>query len=797
MDRGARLRVAEPDDAGGGRDDPPKEPLEREVLDSLIEGCQVIDPAFRYVFVNEAVCRQGRRSREELLGRTMMACYPGIEATPVFAALRECMESRTPRRMENEFTFPDGAVGWFELRMQPVPQGVCILSVEITEQKRAGLRIENLNAALRGVQRVNQLIVRERDPHVLARRTCEVLVESRGFPTACLILGAPRPTYVASAGRHTGTLPDRILATGAPGCVRDALAGNGPLVRRRGTEACTDCPFADASCASWDSATVRLENAGTTYGALLVSLPTGMAPERDEMELLQEVAEDVAFALRGIEADERRLEVEAEIESLARFPRENPGPVLRLTRSGARIVFANPASEALLAHWGRGVGDAPPPELREAIAQALADGKRRQIDVAVGGTTHYMLTVAPVPDADYVNVYGSDVTVLRRTEEQLIAAQRLEAVGRLAGGIAHDFNNLLSVIISHSEFVIGGLADGAAPREDVVAIQRAARRAAALTSQLLAFSRRQVLAPAVLDLNQVITDTEDMLRRLIGEDVVLTTALASDLGSVTADRGQLEQVLMNLAVNSRDAMPEGGRLTIETANVELDADYAARHVATAPGRYVRLAVSDTGTGMDTATRERIFEPFFTTKEPNKGTGLGLSTVYGIVKQSGGNIWAYSEPGLGTAIKIYLPRTDAAPEPARASPIPPLPAKGPITILLVEDDDAVRKATRRILGIAGYFVLATASGPEALEVSDQHEGAIDLVLTDVVMPHMSGRAFADEIRVRRPGVPILFMSGYTDNAIVHHGILDAGTNFISKPFGSADLTAKIAEVLGRS
>lgn len=377
--------------------------------------------------------------------------------------------------------------------------------------------------------------------------------------------------------------------------------------------------------------------------------------------------------------------------------------------------------------------------------------------------------------------------------ERLKLSQRLEAVGRLAGGVAHDFNNLLSVILGYAAFAAKELHASDPIRGHIVEIQTAGQRAAALTRQLLAFSRKQVLEPEVLDLNRVLAGIESMLRRLLREDIDVEVHPGAELGGVLADPGQLEQVIVNLAVNARDAMPAGGKLTIATENVELDDAYASRHVAVRPGRFVLLSVSDTGEGMDAATRERIFEPFFTTKENGKGTGLGLATVYGIVKQSGGNIWVYSEPGYGSTFKVYLPRVDAPAVEAAHSPAP-VATGGDETVLLVEDEDAVRRLAERILRGEGYAVLTAANGGEALLVSEQRRGKIDLLLTDVVMPRMSGRELAERLAKESPGLKVLYMSGYTDDAIVHHGVLDPGTRFIGKPFSAAELARKVREAL---
>jgi two-component system cell cycle sensor histidine kinase/response regulator CckA len=386
-----------------------------------------------------------------------------------------------------------------------------------------------------------------------------------------------------------------------------------------------------------------------------------------------------------------------------------------------------------------------------------------------------------------------DITERKKLEEQFRQAQKMEAVGHLAGGIAHDFNNLLTVILGYSETLLTELSHDRHLRDMVLEVYQVGERAAMLTRQLLAFSRKQVLAPQVVDLNGIVMDLEKMLRRLIGEDIELHVAPAADLGRVFADPGQLEQVLLNLVVNARDAMPRGGQLTIETRNVELDAAYAQDHLAVQPGSYVLLAVSDTGCGMDEATRARLFEPFFTTKEPGKGTGLGLATVYGIVKQSGGDIFVYSEVGRGTTFKIYLPRVQQPLAPPGPKGLGRMP-RGDETVLLVEDEDSVRGLSRHVLLLSGYRVLEARNGDEALGISGDYAGAIDLLLTDVVMPNMGGRELADHMSRQRPTLKVLYLSGYTEDAVVRHGVLAADTAFLQKPFTPAALAQKVRDVL---
>ena len=383
---------------------------------------------------------------------------------------------------------------------------------------------------------------------------------------------------------------------------------------------------------------------------------------------------------------------------------------------------------------------------------------------------------------------------LEQSREQLRQSQKLESVGRLAGGIAHDFNNMLTVINGYSDLTLRRLQDGDPLRRNVEEIKKSGERAANLTYQLLAFSRQQILQPVVLDLNEAIADTTKMLQRLIGEDVQLTTVLNTKSGKVKVDPGQFTQLVMNLAINARDAMPQGGKLTIETANVFLDADYARQHIEVIPGAYILLSVSDTGTGMSAETQQHVFEPFFTTKEVGKGTGLGLATVYGIIKQSGGNIWVYSEEGVGTTFKIYLPQVVKQDEAVEIKDTADELPKGTETILVVEDEDMVRSLTHQILEECGYTVLEASNGVEALSIYEKHDCHIDLLMTDVVMPQMGGRELAERFAQIYPQMCVLFTSGYTDDAVVRHGIIEAETNFIQKPFAPDGLAHKIREIM---
>lgn len=673
----------------------------RDILDNLLEGCQVVGFDWRYVYVNDAVVRHGRKSKEELLGRTMMEVYPGIENTEMFALLRRCMKERTHHEMENEFTFPDGSKGWFDLRFAPVPEGVFIHSLEITERKRAEARIAHLNSVLWGIRNVNQLITRgERDRDRLIQEACELLVRSRGFLSAVIgLTGEPdsRVTSYAGAGRKFADLSGSLQRGEAPRCAREAMAKRGVTVVVDPERSCAECPALGEPVGGRESLATGLELNGRIYGFLLACVPRGMGTDPEEQDLLHEVAGDLAFALHG-------MSVEAQLD-------------------------------------------------------------RSQ-------------------------------TVLAEREEELRQSQKLEAIGQLAGGVAHDYNNILTVQIGYCELMQAQLRPEDPLFKELTKIKDCAERAAVLTRQLLAFSRKQALEFEVLDLNAVVGSLEEMLRRLIGEDVEFTVVAGGKLGRVRADRGQMEQVIMNLVVNARDAMPGGGKLTIETADVALDEEYVKRHVDATAGPHVMMAINDSGHGMDKETKGRIFEPFFTTKEHGKGTGLGLATVYGIVRQCGGNIWVYSEPGKGTSFKIYLPRVESAVTvsmTARDAPTVAARGMGEL-ILVVEDEEPLRGLFVMMLEGLGYRVKAAANGGEALIAIEEEGLRPDLLITDMVMPGMSGRTLAGRLSGVQPGLKVLFTSGYTDSTIVRHGGLDPETAFLQKPFNLKSLAAKVQKLL---
>jgi len=507
---------------------------------------------------------------------------------------------------------------------------------------------------------------------------------------------------------------------------------------------------------------------------------------------------DSETALRASEASYTALVEQAPVGIYRSTP---TGRFLSANPALARILGYSTPQELLALDMARDVyADAD--ERRRLVAQDTytnqvyeeleatwkkKDGTRIRVQLSVRASRK------PDGQVEFYEAFVRDITNQRQLEAQLAQAQKMEAIGRLAGGVAHDFNNLLTVILSYSDLLLEDLPADSSDREDVTQIRKAAQGASELTRQLLAFSRQQVLQPKVVDINVSVSGIERLLTRVLREDIKLACTLAPDAGMIRVDPGQLEQVIMNLAVNARDAMPGGGLLTIETANVDLDADYLHGHPLAKPGPYVMLAVTDTGMGMDAATQSRIFEPFFTTKDVGKGTGLGLATVQGIVQQSGGFIWVYSEPDHGTVFKIYLPRVDEPTSPDDVTNADDV--RGTETILVAEDVPAVRAVTREMLKRYGYHVLEAADGLTALQVAADYKETIHLLLTDVVMPDLSGRDLAERFRTLRPAMSVVFMSGYTDDAVVRHGILQEGIAYLQKPFTPVSLAKKVRGVLG--
>ncbi len=660
-----------------------------------------------YVDVNEAFLQVTGYRREEIIGKSSLA-LPFWAFPKQRRALQEQLQKGSVRDFEITFLTKSGEprTGNLSAEVIEVDGQPCLLAItqDITERKQAEVELKRLNRALRTISDCNQALVRAGDEPELLNKICQILVERGGYRMAWVGYAVEdegksvRP--VAFAGEEKGYL-STLKITWA-----DEPRGRGPTGTciRTGRPAVVRHIQNDPEFAPWRQEALRrgfassiglpLLSGGHKLGALMLYSADADAFDTREVDLLSELADDLAFGIVALRNRDERERAER---------------------------------------------------------------------------------------------------VLKKTQEQFLQAQKMEAVGRLAGGVAHDFNNLLTVISGYADLLLDGT-PGSTQRNQLEEIKRAAERATSLTRQLLAFSRKQVITPRILNLNAVVTAAQDMLSRLLGEDIGLTTNLAPSLGHIKADPGQIEQVIMNLVVNARDAMPKGGRLMIETAHVNLDEEYARSHPYVEPGNYVLLALSDTGCGMDAETQSHIFEPFFTTKARGKGTGLGLSTVYGIIKQSGGHVNVYSEAGRGTTFKIYFKRVDEPVEAETPQAGPAASAAGTETILLVEDEPAVRTLAEETLRSSGYTVLAAGEYIEALALCNRHSGTIHLLVTDVIMPGLNGRELAECLHALRPQMRVLFISGYTADAIAHHGILDEGMAFLPKPFSPRDLLVKVRQTL---
>jgi PAS domain S-box-containing protein len=789
-------------------------------------GFGLLDREFRYVLLNDYLARAHGRPRREQVGRTVAEIIP--EAWPV-------LEPLLRRALAGEFVLNQDVAGvdhatgeprfwsnsYFPVRRGEEFIGIGVIFNDVTDRRRAELSLAVRNDLYAMLARTNAVVARCRGAEELFAELCAIAVETGRF--RCAFVGVAeggRLKPAAFAGEGAGYLREITIPIGEDAGVRGpawtAFRTGGPVVVNDFLGSALTKPWhASARKAGIAAvAVLPLLEAGKAAAALILyaATPGFFTPEL--LATLSDIIPNVSLALERIALERRRRLDEAELRLRDRaIQSASQGVVITdATKADNPMVYVSPAFERMTGYpaaellgrncrllQGPGTDPAAVAELRAAIA----GGRDCQVELLNyrkdGATFWNELVVSPVFGADgalthFVGVQ-TDVTERRSLEEQFRQSQKMEAVGRLAGGVAHDFNNLLTIIGGSGEILLAQTGAEDPRRELVDEILKAAGRAGALTSQLLAFGRRQVLAPKVISLNDVVCDTQRLMVRLLGENVALQTKLAPDLWSVTADPGQMAHILLNLAANARDAMPRGGRLEIETSNVLLDEEAGRELRGLAPGPYVLLRVSDDGVGMDEKVLARAFEPFFTTKELGRGSGLGLSIVDGIVAQSRGVVRARSSPGRGATFSIHLPR---ATQPAAPPDEPPAPVSAPSgseTVLLAEDEGAVRRLAARVLRAAGYRVLEAADGEEALRVAAAHEGPIHILVSDVVMPRLGGRALAESLVALRPACRVLFLSGYTDDAVLRHGVREAEYAFLQKPFRPLELAEKVRAVLG--
>ncbi|MBE9570272.1 MAG: cache domain-containing protein, partial [Proteobacteria bacterium] len=715
----------------------------------------------------------------------------------------------------------------------------------VDEHKRAEEELGRINRALKALSECTKAMVRATEESDLTHDICRIIVEVGGYRLAWVGFAeqdeAKTIRPVAQAGYEEGYLKT-VNITWA-----DTDRGRGPTGTAIRTEKpaivkniLTDPNYtpwrAEASKRGYESGiALPLISNEQAFGALNICAEKADAFDTEEVKLLMKFADDLAYgimALRtGIEGKRYEKELRNSEKRLAQAIQGISIPTFIIDDNHV-ITHWNKACEKLTGFSAsEAVGtkkqwSAFYIKERSVMADFIVDGSTEEemderykhidynksvlIKGAYEGENFYpdlgekgrwlFFTAAPLRDQQG-KIIGAietfqDITERRSMEEQLRQSQKMEAIGTLAGGVAHDFNNLLTVIIGNAELALMNAIKDESLRKEIEDIKKTGDKAASLTRQLLAFSRKQIIMPEVLYLNEEINNTEKILKRIIRENIELQMVLEPELWKVYADSGQINQVIMNMVINARYAMPQGGKLTIETANADLNKNYFRKHgIKETPGHYVMLTVSDTGIGMDKETQKHIFEPFFTTKEVGKGTGLGLSTVYGIVKQNNGFIWVYSEPGKGTTFNVYLPEMKEDVEPEKKEQTPVVDLSGSETVLIVEDDTRLLNLAQKVLQSYGYRILAAENGEEALKIGKQHEGSIHVMITDVVMPKMGGREAAELLQPLYPQMKVIYMSGYTDNAIVRHGVLKPGLNFLEKPFTPESLVRKVREVLG--
>jgi PAS domain S-box-containing protein len=791
-----------------GEDDPV---VQRAYLDQLVEcapeAITILDTYHHVTRINTEFVRMFGFTLEEALGRPLDELVVPEDRTAESDWIQEAVEkgqkvALETKRRRKDGTLVDVSVSCAPVRVDAKQVGTCVLYRDIEEHKRA----QKLSSALYRIAERTSSASHLQGFYASIHNIVGELMNARNFYIALYDPATQLLTFphfvdeedTAPAPKRLGRgLTEYVLRTGEPLLATPEVFEQ---LRARGEVELIGAPSLD-----WMGVPLRAGN--QTFGVLVVQSyrEDVRFGERDK-EILTFVSQQLASAIDHKRHEEALRRSESRYRSLVqsavygiyrasvdgRFLDVNPALIHMLGyESAEEVLKLDPQREVFL--------DAG--EHTRLMREFQEDGRLDSAEVRWkrkdGSSITVRLSGRPATALDEsdqaLEIIAEDVTERRALEDQFRQAQKMEAVGRLAGGVAHDFNNLLMVVSGYTEVLLEQLDQEDPLLAKVQAIQQAADRATTLTRQLLAFSRKQLLELKVVDVNAIVADMERLLRPLIGENIELATKLTPNVGHTRADAGQLEQVIMNLVVNAKDAMPSGGKILIETR--EADVDAARReHSLIEPGTYILLSVSDTGAGMDQETQSRIFEPFFTTKEKGKGTGLGLSTVYGIVKQSGGYIFAQSEMGCGTAFRIYLPRVPDPAEHAGHAKHSQTPTGGSETVLLVEDEESVRELVRETLKSKGYSVMEAGDGVAGMKAAESYQGRIDILITDVVMPGMSGRELAQRVAAVRPQIKVLYLSGYTEDAIIHEGVLDPGTAFLQKPFTLHALARKVREVL---
>ncbi|MCC6157721.1 MAG: response regulator [Deltaproteobacteria bacterium] len=789
------------------------------LLDGLIESCVVVNPEGVCLYANAPAQSDWLFSGTSPVGQVVIHSDDSNNSDVLMEAIRDCLQSGEPRRLMTPVERPEGRSTWYRFSIEKVAVGVMILSASIPSGPVANLgepvppvprQPYSEEGVLRLAARLEMLLQVIQD--LSHAQSLEAIIDVVRIASRRLT-DADGATFVLRDGDMCHYVDENAIAPLWKGrrFPMSACISGWAMIHKK--PAVIDDIYLDERIphdAYRPTFVKSLVMVPIRVAAPIGAIGTYWARTRTatagEVHILQALANSTAVAMEKVQILSDLERSQKQYRDLV----ENLDDVVFSSTLDGIVHYIGPSIARFGYERGEIVGrrarDFVHPDDRTSFDESLVrttDGKAdvreiRLIDKS-GAVRHVRTSLRAVNESGFpVGITGIliDLTKQRRIEEQLQAAQRMECVGRLAGGVAHDFNNYLSAIMGYTDMALDEVREMSGVVELLKEVSRAGQRASSLTRQLLAFSRKQVLQPKVVSLNDIVSNMEKMLNRLVQEDIVINCALAPELWPIFADPGQVEQVVMNLVVNARDAITSAGRVAIETSNFVVDEDFAEQHPTIRPGEFAVLAVSDNGIGMDEETRKKIFEPFFTTKSPDRGTGLGLSTVYGIVEQSEGSIHVYSEPGRGTTFRVFFPRRSSVVGPVAtiAGAAVSRARGGGETILVVEDEDAVRRLIERILRFAGYFVRTAPNGDEALLEFERGDSAIHLVLTDVVMPRMGGRELVERLRGSHHELKVLFMSGYTGNAMASQGVLDEGVNFIAKPLRQQDLLAKVREVL---
>jgi|GEM_PF-721727 len=794
----------------------------RSTLENLMEGCQIIDFDYRYLYLNDVAANQGRSTKEELLGHRMTEKYPGIETTDMFVKLMKCMEERISQQMENVFEYADGSKAWFDLHIEPVPEGVFILSIDITERKQAEEQILKANRVYAVISQINQMIVRTRSKDELFREACRIAIDIGQFQMAWIGL-VDEQTKLVNPVVHSG-VEDGYLSAITKISIGDVPEGRGPTgtaIREGRHFICNDigsdevmCPWRDEALKRGYRSSIALpiKLSGKVIGAFSLYARVSHFFDQEEIVLLDEVTNDISFALETIETEKKRQEAERALcksEEQFRLISENVADLIAVLDLEGRRLYNSPSYKDILGDPNKLRGTDSFQEIHPDDREKIQNIFRETVKTEIGQRAEFRLLCkdgsirhiesqgSVVRDKDgkitSVVVVSRDVTEKKLLEQQFMRMQRMQSIGTLAGGVAHDLNNVLAPILLSLEMLKRSISDERSQKM-IQTLEESARRGCDIVKQILGFARGLEEERSLLQIRDIIEDTYSIIKETFPKSISINQEIPKNSWTILGDATQLHQVVMNLCVNARDAMPDGGTIRISAENKIIDEQYAHMHIEAKPGNYLMISIEDTGTGMPPDVVNRIFEPFFTTKERGKGTGLGLSTVYTIVKSHEGFINVYSEVGKGTTLKVYLPAAEMGQTSALKSQEKELLAGNGELILVVDDEASICEITKQTLETFGYRAVTASDGTEALAIYASQGKDIALVVTDMMMPIMDGSLTIRSLRKMNPSVKIIASSGLTTNDHATRESDLAVNAFIAKPYTAEKLLKAIHQVL---